>query len=72
MDNDPSQSSKATMKELKKIEAELLKIPAISPDLNPIENMFHIVKSKLRDEAIDKRKEAESFWNFRSGELWYW
>jgi transposase len=48
MDNDPSQSSKAAMNALRSVESELLKIPARSPDLNPIENIFHIVKFNLQ------------------------
>lgn len=65
MDNDPSQSSKAANSALKSIEAELIKIPPRSPDLNPIENVFHIVKCNLRDEAISKRIEAETFSQFQ-------
>ena len=47
------------------MEGELLKIPARSPDLNPIENIFHIVKCSLREEAINKRIETESFAQFQ-------
>jgi transposase len=52
MDNDPSQSSKAARKAMEKIEAEFHKIPATSPDLNPTENLFHLVKKSLENEAI--------------------
>ena len=48
MDNDPSQARKA----MEKIEAEFHKIPATSPDLNPTENLFHLVKKSLENEAI--------------------
>lgn len=65
MDNDPSQTSKAAMKALHSIEAELLKIPARSPDFNPIENIFHLVKRALREEAIKKSIECESFCEFQ-------
>ena len=65
MDNDPCQSSKVAMKALEGIEAELLKIPARSPDLNPIENIFHIVKRDLREEAVNKHIESENFSEFR-------
>ena len=65
MDNDPSQSSRAAMNALRDVEGDLLKIPARSPDLNPIENVFHIVKNSLREEAIKKRIEAESFSQFQ-------
>ena len=40
MDNDPSQTSKVAMEALRTIEANLLEIPARSPDLNPIEQFF--------------------------------
>ena len=65
MDNDPSQTSKVAMEALASIEAELLKIPARSPDLNPIENIFHLVKRDLRDEAIAQCIEVESFSQFQ-------
>ena len=48
VDNDPSQSGKVTMKALQSVEGDLLKIPARSPDLNLIENIFHIVKSNVK------------------------
>ena len=47
MDNDPSQTSKVAMDALVEIEAEFHEIPPRSPDLNPIENIFHLVKSNL-------------------------
>ena len=65
MDNDPSQTSKVAMEALRTIEAKLLEIPARSPDLNPIENVFHLVKRALRDEAIAQCIEAESFSQFQ-------
>ena len=64
-DNDPCQSSKVAMNALEGIEVKLLKIPARSPDLNPIENIFHIVKCDLRDEAVNKHIESENFSEFR-------
>ena len=47
MDNNPSQTSAMAMKAVKDQGAQLFGIPARSPDLNPIENVFHIVKSNL-------------------------
>ena len=46
MDNDPSQTSKAARKAINDSEETLFEIPPRSPDLNPIENLFHIVKKK--------------------------
>ena len=44
MDNDPCQTSKKAMLALTHIECELHRIPPCSPDINPIENIFHLVK----------------------------
>ncbi len=52
MDNDPSQTSKSGLDAISSIEAEFHRIPARSPDLNPIENVFHLVKKTVDDESI--------------------
>ncbi len=44
MNNNPSQRSKTAWKAMNKARATLFTIPPRSPDLNPIENLFHIVK----------------------------
>lgn len=54
MDNDPSQRSKAATKALNNAGATLFAIPARSPDLNPIENLFHIVKKQLKQQTIEE------------------
>ena len=64
MDNDPSQRSKLATDALKDVGAELLEIPPRSPDLNPIENVFNNVKSKLVKEALQGKIEKESFDEF--------
>ena len=43
-DDDPSQNSKAAKTALAKIGAVQFSIPPRSPDLNPIENAFNLVK----------------------------
>ena len=48
------------MKALEDIEAEMHVIPPRSPDLNPIDNMFHIVKNDLERQAICENITAES------------
>jgi hypothetical protein len=53
MDNDPLKTSKVARKAMQKIEAEFHEIPARSPDLNLIENLFHLVKKSLENEAIE-------------------
>ena len=39
-------------------------IPPRSPDLNPIENVFHLVKRKLNSDAIENNITQESFKEF--------
>ena len=46
------------------IEARKISIPARIPDLKPIENIFHIVKKKLHQDALEMkivRKDFEEF-----------
>ena len=62
MDNDPSQTSAKARKTLSRLGIQLKEIPPRSPDLNPIENVFHIVKRQLREDAKLKRIERET-WN---------
>ena len=59
-DNDPSQQSAAACSALKKVNCHQVLIPARSPEFNPIENIFHLVKDALMDEAIEKRITKES------------
>ena len=54
MDNDLSQTSKASMDALDDIGAELFYIPPCSPNVNVIENYFHVSKQKLENDAISK------------------
>ena len=39
-------------------------IPPRSPDLNPIENLFHLVKRQLDEDALDQGIEFENFEDF--------
>ena len=39
-------------------------IPARSPDLNPIENIFHLIRKELRKEALDFRITQETYAQF--------
>ena len=65
MDNDPCQTSKKALSALVDIECDLHRIPPRSPDLNPIENVFHLVKKKLEREAIHCNITKESFDRFK-------
>ena len=64
MDNDPSQTSRAAKLALEDIEGSFHEIPPRSPDLNPIENIFHLVKRYLDCEAICRNIVRESFDEF--------
>ena len=65
MDNDPSQTSKKAMEALNDIEAKLHRLPSHSQDLNPPENIFHLVKMNLEKEALERKITNESFEQFR-------
>ena len=63
-DGDPSQNSAEAMKAICKIGATKFSIPARSPDLNPIENFFHLTKRKLKADAISDNITRESYPDF--------
>ena len=60
-DGDPSQNSAVARRSFKKMNAQLISIPPRSPDVNPIENIFHIVKKKLDDDALRCRIHREDY-----------
>ncbi|KAJ8048606.1 Transposable element Tcb2 transposase [Holothuria leucospilota] len=64
-DGDPSQNSRRSMRALTRTNATVVKIPARSPDLNPIENIFHILGNQLNQDAIEQNIEYETFRAFR-------
>ena len=66
MDNDPSQTSKKAMRALEEIECDLHGIPPRSPDLNLIENAFHLVKKRLEKDAIEQKIRRETFDEFKN------
>ena len=63
-DGDPSQNSRMAQDAMDAIPCRLLKIPDRSPDLNPIENAFHLVGKQLRKDAIEKNISKENFQQF--------
>lgn len=60
-DGDPSQNSKKSKNAQQEIDAELFKIPPRSPELNPIENVFALVKKELRLQATQNRITTETY-----------
>jgi len=54
-DGDPRQNSKVAKEAWQHMGTEMFGIPARSPDLNPIENVFHIVRRQLKEDAMEKK-----------------
>lgn len=63
-DGCPRQNSRAALRAFHDQHINVFKIPARSPDLNGIENLFHTVKKRLRQQALDDRIEHETFNEF--------
>ena len=63
-DGDPSQNSSVARAAWSSMGAELFRIPARSPDVNPIEDLFKIVKNRLQKDALKKNITRESFEEF--------
>ena len=60
-DGDPSQKSALSKKAVYDVNGKEMCIPARSPDLNPIENVFHNVKRKMRQDALTHKIDCEKF-----------
>lgn len=63
-DGDPKQNSGVAREAWLKLGCEMFAIPARSPDLNPIENIFHLIRKELRKEALDFRITQETYAQF--------
>ena len=63
-DGDPSQNSAKARQSLDSLNTSLVSIPPRSPDLNPIENIFSIVKKELKQQAVEGEKTHEGFNEF--------
>ena len=53
-DGDPSQNSKKANNAMYKVGAKKFSIPARSPDMNPIENVFNYVRTELHEESFNR------------------
>ena len=60
-DGDPSQNSAVVRKVLHLKRAKLLSIPPRSPDINPIENFFNLIKIELRRQALQDNITRENY-----------
>ena len=63
-DGDSRQNSAAAKRALDDVDAKLLSIPPISPHINPIENLFHLIQSKLGRDALERNITNENFERF--------
>ena len=60
-DVDPSQSSRKANNVMYKVGAKKFSIPAWSPDMNPTENVFNYVRTKLHEESLNANITFENF-----------
>ena len=70
MDNDPSQTSSKAMATLVDMGYTLQKIPPRSPDLNPIENVFHLVRKRLEAQVKENNITHQTWEEFKQAVLY--
>ena len=63
-DGDPRQNSRMAKNALANIGCQMFSIPARSPDLNPIENVFHLVRKQLASDALHREITRETYKEF--------
>jgi len=63
-DGCPTQNSKKAREAWYEIGAKKFSIPPRSPDMNPIENVFNVVKVQLQQQALDRKITHENFETF--------
>ncbi len=59
-DNDPKHKAKASQQFLKVKKWNILQWPNQSPDFNPIEHAFHLLKTKLKAERPTNKQQLKS------------
>lgn len=65
-DNCPVMNSKTVVEALSENDVMRFKIPARSPDINCIENVFHAMRKKIQQDAVSKNIENETFKQFQN------
>ena len=63
-DGDPGQVPRCPKNAMDDVGCRMFAIPARLPDLNPIENMFHLVRVNLQKDALTKEIQKETFLEF--------
>ena len=63
-DGDPVQNSALAKRAFKDVGALVFSIPPRSPDLNPIENLFHLVSKQLEKDVLEMEIKYEDFGQF--------
>ena len=63
-EGDPIQNSKRANRVFYAIGWKVFAIPARSPDVNPIENIFNRIREKLTEDAITHQIKRENFEEF--------
>ena len=64
MDGCPRQNCRVALDTIQNVGGLVFSIPPRSPDINPIENFFHLVSKQLRRQAIQRNITRESFVQF--------
>ena len=60
-DGDPQQCSRVARKAVESLGCRMFAIPPWSPDISPIENIFHLVHKQLQDDALRNKITKDYF-----------
>ena len=71
-DNNPKHTSKTTAALLNKLRVKVMDWPSMSPDLNPIEHLWGILKRKVEDCKVSNRDVLIKFFCPRVWVIWFW
>ena len=63
-DGDPSKNCHMSREVMENVGCRLFKIPARSPELNLIENVFHLIGKKLKEDAVSRNLTKKTFRQF--------